>query len=74
MSTPEQEAWALDATRRLLLDLSSGAEKRVPSATRERARRVARHYPMLAGERWLAATWRGIRPLSGEDSDDEADD
>lgn len=54
MSLPSEEARALDAAFQLLLDLSSGKEKRIPSATRRRARDVARHYPLAAGERWAA--------------------
>jgi hypothetical protein len=53
MSLPREEARALDDAFQFLLDLSSGAEKRIPTVTRERARRVARHFPLAAGERWL---------------------
>lgn len=53
MSTPEQEAAALDQAIQLLLDLSSGREKRIPTATRKRARQIAKHYPLAAGLRWL---------------------
>ena len=53
MSTPREEARALDDAWRFLLDLCSGEEKRIPSATRDRARWVVRHYPLAAGERWL---------------------
>ncbi len=55
MSLPSQEARALDAAFYFLLDLSSGKEKRTPSATRQRAREVAKHFPLAAGERWLDA-------------------
>lgn len=53
MSLPEQEARALAAALQLLCDLSSGAEKRIPSSTRQRARDVLRHYPLAADMRWL---------------------
>lgn len=53
MSLPEQEARALDDVLQFVLDISSGAEKRIPTATRQRARRVARHYPLAAGAQWL---------------------
>lgn len=53
MSMPEQEARALADALRLLCDLSSGAEKRIPTATRQRARDVLRHYPLAADTRWL---------------------
>ena len=53
MSLPEQEARALDEAWQFLLDLSSGTEKRIPSATRQRARDIARHYPLVAGDRWM---------------------
>lgn len=53
MSLPTQEARALAEAWQLLLDLSSGAEKRIPTATRQRARDVLRHYPLAAYMRWL---------------------
>ena len=52
MSTTDQEACALAAAWLLLLDISSGREKRIPTATRQRARDVLRHYPLAARERW----------------------
>ena len=52
MSTPDQEARSLDEAFQFLCDLSSGAEKRVPSATRRRARDVLNHFPLAAGIRW----------------------
>lgn len=52
MSLPNEEAEALAAAFALLRDLSSGAEKRVPSQTRERARSALRHFPLTAAERW----------------------
>lgn len=55
MSLPTQEADALDAAFHFLLDLSSGKEKRIPAATRQRAREIARHFPLAASERWLDA-------------------
>ena len=54
MSTVDEEARALDDAFQFLLDLSSGKEKRIPSATRQRARDVVKHYPLAAGERWAA--------------------
>lgn len=59
MSRPDEEARALDAAFVFLCDLSGGAERRIPPATRERARLVLRHFPLAAGLRWL-----------GEDEDD----
>lgn len=53
MSLPTQEARSLDEAFAFLLDLSSGAEKRVPTATRKRARDIVKHFPLVAGERWL---------------------
>ncbi|MBA2953775.1 hypothetical protein GON03_05560 [Nocardioides sp. MAH-18] len=58
MSTPDEEARSLEEGFQFLLDLSSGAEKRVPSATRERARRLVRHYPQGAGPQWLGFSSR----------------
>lgn len=52
MSLPREEANALDAAFQFLLDLSSGREKRIPNATRKRARAVVKHYPLAAGQRW----------------------
>lgn len=54
MSTPDQEARALAAAFRFLCDLSSGAEKRIPAATRNRARDILKHYPLAADTRWAA--------------------
>lgn len=53
MSLPQEEARALDEALQFLLDLSSGKEKRIPSTTRERARRVLRHYPLAPSCGWL---------------------
>lgn len=53
MSTVDQEARALAAAWQLLLDLSSGAEKNIPAATRQRARDIVRHYPLAADIRWM---------------------
>lgn len=53
MSLPTQEARALDEAIAFLLDLSSGAERRIPTATRKRARDIAKHFPLAAGVRWL---------------------
>lgn len=35
----------MQAAWRFLLDLSSGEEKRIPSATRQKARDIVKHYP-----------------------------
>lgn len=56
MSLPSEEARALRLARELLGNLSSGAEKRIPSATRQRARDALKHYPLAAEERWLEMT------------------
>lgn len=56
MSLPDEEARALDEAWQFLLDLASGAEKRIPSATRERARVIAKHFPLDAGGRWADDT------------------
>lgn len=53
MSTPEQEARSLKAAFEFLMDLSSGTERSVPSATRKRARAVVRHFPLDASGTWL---------------------
>lgn len=53
MSLPDEEARALDAAFQFLCDLSSGAEKRIPSATRQRARDALRHFPLAVADRWL---------------------
>lgn len=53
MSLPREEARSLDDAVEFLCDLSSGKEKRIPSATRQRARNVLRHFPLAAGQRWL---------------------
>lgn len=54
MSDAEQERLALTLAQQFLLDLSSGAEKGVSTTTRERARRIARHFPIAPGDRCLA--------------------
>lgn len=61
MSMPDEEARSLKMAFEFLLDLSSGEEKRIPSATRKRAREVVRHYPLAAGDKWLM--------FNGEDDD-----
>ena len=54
MSTPEQEARALEAAWVFLLGLSSGQHPARPiTDLRAEARTIAKHYPLLAGERWL---------------------
>lgn len=53
MSLPREEARALEEARQFLLDLSSGAEKRIPTVTRQRARRIVRHYPLAPSLGWL---------------------
>lgn len=63
MSLPWEEARALNDAFQFLLDLSSGAEKRIPKVTRERARRVVKHYPLAAGGRWLD---REDTPVGGD--------
>jgi hypothetical protein len=55
MSLPEQQVRAMCQAAEFLLDLSSGREKRIPSATRKRAREIAKHYP-YAPE--IEAYWR----------------
>lgn len=56
MSTSEEEAAALRQAQDFLLGLSSG-QYRVTSirALRQDARTIARHFPLAAAERWLAA-------------------
>lgn len=52
---PREEARALDEAIRFLLDLSSG-KRPVNGHARElraEARRIAKHFPMAAGHRWL---------------------
>jgi hypothetical protein len=58
VSLPGEEAHALAEAFALLCDLSSGAEKRIPSAARERARGILKHYPLAAEQRWLEETRR----------------
>ncbi len=53
MSLPHEEARSLDDALQFLLDVCSGREKRIPTVTRERARRIVRHYPLAPGCRWL---------------------
>jgi hypothetical protein len=67
MSTPDQEARALRLAWEFLLDLSSGAEKRIPSATRQRARRVLNHYPLAADYRWFELTGTEIPSGYGDE-------
>lgn len=55
MSLPDQEARALAAAWQLLLDLSSGREKRIPTTTRDRSRDILRHFPLDAAGRWQHA-------------------
>lgn len=55
MSLPREEARALSAAEKLLIDLGNGTEKRIPSATRQRARDAMRHFPINAAGRWLRA-------------------
>lgn len=55
MSTPDQEARALERARVLLLALSSGEHPARPIRDlRAEARDIAKHYPLLVGERWIA--------------------
>lgn len=54
MSLPDEEANSLDAAWRFLLQLSSGEHPARPiTALRTEARRIAKHYPLAAGSRWL---------------------
>jgi hypothetical protein len=53
VSLPDEEARALEIARQLLLDLTSGREKRIPSATRKRASQALRHYPVSPELTWL---------------------
>ena len=54
MSTPDQEARALQRARVFLLALSSGQHPARPIRDlRAEARDIAKHYPLLAGEQWL---------------------
>jgi hypothetical protein len=45
VTLPDEELRAIKETRKFLLDLSDRTEKRIPSATRARARRCLRHFP-----------------------------
>ena len=62
MSLPREEARALQAAEKLLLDLGNGTEKRIPIATRQRARDAMRHFPINAAGRWLKAESRRAVP------------
>ena len=61
MSQPDQEARALEEAFRFLFDLSGRQEKRIPSATRQRARHILKHYPLAAEVRWLHVTVAEVR-------------
>lgn len=83
MSLPDQEARALDAAFAFLMDLAGGKEKRIPQTTRQRAREVARHFPLAAGTRWLGTVEPDNPAPPGDpmpktptpnDADDDADD
>lgn len=53
MSTKEEERRALAMVRRFLYDLlNPSATPRVPREIRERARRVVKHYPLMAEYKW----------------------
>lgn len=45
MSTPSEELRAVKSAWQLLLAIASGQEKRIPSATREKARNTVKHFP-----------------------------
>lgn len=47
MTLPDERTSAVIRTRAFLLSLASGETKRIPSAVREQARRLLRHYPGL---------------------------
>lgn len=53
MSTPDEEARALEAAWEFLLGLSSGRHPARPiNELRTEARTIAKHYPLAAGLRW----------------------
>lgn len=54
MTLPDERTRAILAARRLLADLATGEEKRVPRATRDRARACLRHFPLPCEVEWIA--------------------
>ena len=67
MSLRDQEARALRLARELLGDIASGREKRIPSATRRRARAALNHYPLAADYQWFELTGTEIPPGYGDE-------
>lgn len=57
MTLPIEELNAVAQAYEFLLDLTSGREKRIPSATRKRAADIAKHFPspVCAATRYQAA-------------------
>lgn len=54
MSLPEEEARALDAVQDFMLRICSGEHPLRPiTQVRAEARQLMRHYPLVAGQRWL---------------------
>ena len=48
MSTPQEEAYAIERVRQFLFDLMNPqATPRVPRYVRQRARQVCKHYPIM---------------------------